>query len=87
MFGVDIEYSKAMIVITSLYFLASILPSISIFDVVIKGSIAVFLFSYAGVNELTILSIITLMWVLNFIIPSVFGSYFVLNFKLPKSEE
>ena len=87
MFGVDMEYSKAMIVITSLYFLASIVPTISIFDVVIKGSVAVFLFSYAGVNELTILSVITLMWVLNFIIPSLFGSYFVLNFKLPKSEE
>jgi len=87
MFGVDMEYSKAMIIITSLYFLASIVPTISIFDVVIKGSVAVFLFSYAGVNELTILSVITLMWVLNFIIPSLFGSYFVLNFKLPKSEE
>ena len=87
MFGVDIEYSKAMIVITSLYFLVSILPTISIFDVVIKGSVAVFLFSYVEVNELTILSIITLMWVLNFIIPSVFGSYFVLNFKLPQNEE
>ena len=86
MFGVDVDYSKAMVVITSMYFLASILPSISIFDVVIKGSVAVFLFSYVEVNELTILSIITLMWLLNFIIPSIFGSYFVLNFKLPKIE-
>jgi len=86
-FGVDISYSTAMVVITSMYFLASIIPSISIFDVVIKGSIAVFLFSYIHVSELTILSIITIMWVLNFAVPSLFGSYFVLNFKLPKTEE
>ena len=83
-FGVDIEYTKAMVIITSMYFLASIVPSISIFDVIIKGSIAVFLFGYINVNELTILSITTIMWLLNFVIPSIFGSYFVLNFKLPK---
>ena len=86
-FGVDIDYFKAMVIITSMYFLASIVPSISIFDVVIKGSIAVFLFGYIDVNELTILSITTLMWLLNFVIPSIFGSYFVLNFKLPKPIE
>ncbi|WP_282041612.1 lysylphosphatidylglycerol synthase domain-containing protein [Winogradskyella flava] len=86
-FGVDVAYSKAMVVINSMYFLASIIPSISIFDVVIKGSVAVFLFGYVEVNELTILSIITIMWLLNFVLPSLFGSYFVLNFKLPRIEE
>jgi len=84
MFGVDVEYSKAMVVITSMYLLASIVPSVAIFDVIIKGSVAVFLFGFVEVNELTILSIIMLMWLLNFMIPSLFGSYFVLNFKLPK---
>ncbi|MDB9720864.1 hypothetical protein OAA67_03195 [Winogradskyella sp.] len=87
LFGVDIAYSEAMVNITSLYFLASIIPTISIFDVVIKGSIAVFLFNYLAINELTILSVITLMWLLNFAIPSVLGSYFVLNFKRPKKEK
>jgi predicted DNA-binding ribbon-helix-helix protein len=83
-FGVDVAYTKAMVLITSMYFLASIVPSISIFDVVIKGSVAVFLFDYVAVNELTILSIIMIMWLLNFAIPSMFGSYFILNFKLPQ---
>lgn len=86
MFGVDIYYTKAMVVITSMYFLASITPSISIFDVVIKGSIAVFLFGYVDINELTVLSSITLMWLLNFVIPSIFGSYFVFNFKRPHNK-
>ncbi|HLT54285.1 MAG TPA: hypothetical protein VKZ97_10350, partial [Flavobacteriaceae bacterium] len=53
-----------------------------IFDVVVKGSVAVYLFDFAGVNELVILSTTTLMWLLNFVLPSVFGSYFVLNFNL-----
>ena len=70
-----------------MYLLASIIPSIFIFDVIIKGSIAVYLFSLAGVNELIILSIITLMWGLNFVTPSVFGSYYVLNFNFPKNQD
>lgn len=84
MFGVDLQYINAMIVITSMYLLSSIIPSIFIFDVIIKGSLAVYLFGLIGVNELTILSIITLMWLLNFVLPSLFGSYFVLQFKFPK---
>jgi len=83
LFGYRINYFDAMVFISSMYFLASVIPSIFIFDVVIKGSIAVFLFSLLGFNELIILSIITIMWILNFMLPSILGSYFVLRFKLP----
>ncbi len=87
LFGVNVSYYNAMVVITSMYLLASIIPSIFIFDVVIKGSVAVYLFSLVGVNEFTTLSIVTLMWLLNFVLPSVFGSYYVLNFNLPKTND
>ena len=83
-FGIDVSYIDAMVVITSMYLLASIIPSIFIFDVVIKGSVAVYLFSIVEVNEFTVLCIVTIMWLLNFVIPSFFGSYFVMKFKLPK---
>ncbi|WP_237239660.1 lysylphosphatidylglycerol synthase domain-containing protein [Wocania arenilitoris] len=87
LFGVNMTYINTMIIITSMYLLASIIPSIFIFDVVIKGSIALYLFDLAGVNEFTILSIITLMWLFNFVVPSLFGSFYVLNFNLPKNED
>ena len=80
LFGVEVSYFNAMIVITTMYLLTSIVPTIFIFDVVVKGSIALYLFNIAGVNDLTILSVTTLMWMLNFVLPSVFGSLFVLNF-------
>ena len=86
-FGVDIDYKSAMIVISSMHLLASIIPSLAVFDVLIKTSAAVYLFSFLDVDELTILSISTLMWLLNFILPSMFGSYFVLNFKVPKASD
>ncbi|WP_406682661.1 flippase-like domain-containing protein [Seonamhaeicola sp. MEBiC1930] len=86
-FKAEINYQNAMMCITSMYFLSSIVPSIFIFDVVIKGSIAIYLFGFIQINELTILSITTIMWLLNFVLPSLFGSYYVLNFNLPKHED
>ena len=83
-FGVSVSYYNAMVVITSMYLLASVIPSVFIFDVVIKSSVAVYLFSIVGVNDFTTLSVVTLMWLLNFVLPSLFGSYYVLNFNLPK---
>lgn len=85
-FNVDISYINAMVVITSMYLLASIIPSLFIFDVIIKGSVAVYLFSKIGINEFTILTIVLLMWILNFVLPSIIGSFYVLSFKLPKSD-
>jgi len=84
LFGVDITYFIAMIVITSMYLLSSIIPTIFVFDVVVKGSVSLYLFSFVGVNELTILSVVTLMWMLNFVTPSVLGSLYVLNFDYDK---
>ncbi len=87
LFDINMTYLDAMIIIASMYLLASIIPSIFIFDVVIKGSVALYLFALVEVNELTILSVITIMWLLNFVLPSVFGSFYVLNFNLPQNED
>ncbi|MDT0558964.1 lysylphosphatidylglycerol synthase domain-containing protein [Ichthyenterobacterium sp. W332] len=82
LFAIDVTYFRAMSVITTMYLLASIIPSIFIFDVIVKGSVAVYLFSLVGINEITILSIILIMWILNTVLPSIIGSYFVINFNV-----
>lgn len=86
-FEVDVTYLNGMIVITTMYLISSIIPSIFLFDVVIKGSIALYLFDIVGVNNLTILTIILLMWILNFVLPSIIGSFFVLNYKHSRTIE
>ncbi|MDO6595458.1 lysylphosphatidylglycerol synthase domain-containing protein [Oceanihabitans sp. 2_MG-2023] len=85
-FGVETSYFHAMVAITSMYLIASVIPSIFIFDILIKGSVAVYIFTTVGVNEFTILSIVLLMWILNFVLPSILGSFYVLTFKLPKNK-
>ncbi len=81
LFGVQIDYITAMIFISSMYILSSIIPTLFVFDAVIKGSIGIYLFSFINVSELLILSISTCMWLLNFVLPTFFGSIFILKFK------
>jgi MFS family permease len=81
LFGVELDYFTSLFLIFTIYLLASILPSLTIFDWAIKGSVAIFLFSFVNVNELTIVTITMLMYLLNFAIPAILGSIFVLNFK------
>ncbi len=80
-FNIEISYINAISAIASVYFIASIIPMLSLFDVVLKGTVAVWVFSYFNTNALSILSVTTLMWIFNFVIPAIIGSYFVLTFK------
>ena len=80
-FNVEITYIEAISAIASVYFVASIVPMLSLFDVVLKGTVAVWIFSYFDIPPITILTITTLMWILNFVVPAIIGSYYVLTFK------
>ena len=78
---VQLPYVLLMATITSVYFLASSLPSFQFLDFAVKGSVAVFFFGKLGVNEWIVVFISTLMWFLNTVLPVIIGSYFVFTFK------
>lgn len=80
-FDVDLPYLQLMSCITSVYFLASSLPSFQFLDFAVKGSVAVYFFGILGVNEWIVVFITALMWFLNVVLPVVIGSYYVINFK------
>ncbi len=80
-FDVDLAYLPLMAAVTSVYFLASSLPSFQFLDFAVKGSVAIFFFGILGVNEWIVIFVTTLMWFLNIVLPVVIGSYYVLSFK------
>jgi len=79
-FGVEIDYFIVMPVIFSMYLISSIIPGFVLFDWLVKGSVAVTLFRFFEVNDIIILSITASMWILNFAIPAIVGSFYVLTF-------
>lgn len=78
--GADLTYSTSMPIIFIMYFISSLIPGFVIFDWLIKGSVALTLFSYFNVNETLIISTTMIMWILNFALPAIIGSYFVMTF-------
>jgi hypothetical protein len=79
-FDVDLPYFSLIATISSVYFLASSLPTFQFLDFAVKGSVAVYFFGILGVNEWIVIFISTLMWFLNVVLPVVIGTYYVLNF-------
>lgn len=80
-FDIQIPYLDAISAISVMYLVSSLIPMFSLFDVVLKGSVAVWVFSYFNADISSILAITSFMWGLNFAIPATLGSYFVLSFK------
>jgi hypothetical protein len=81
LFGIETDYYTLMLLVFAMYLIASLIPSLPMFDWIIKGSVAVFVFHLIGINELVVVSITMLMWLLNFGLPAIIGSYFVMGFK------
>jgi hypothetical protein len=79
-FDVDLPYLILIAAISSVYFLASSLPTFQFLDFAVKGSVAVYFFGILGVNEWVVVFVTTLMWFLNVVLPVLIGSYYVLNF-------
>jgi uncharacterized membrane protein YbhN (UPF0104 family) len=80
LFQVDLNLFQAYIMLSSMYFISAMLPMFSLFDFVIKGAVAVWLFEKAGISPEIILSITTIMWLFNFVFPAILGSFGVLNY-------
>ncbi|MGV6829198.1 MAG: hypothetical protein ACWA45_07355 [Flavobacteriales bacterium] len=67
-----------------MYLLVSIVPNLFIFDIIIRAGVAVWVFSLVNISELTILCVVLSSWILNFVFPSVLGSYFMFTYQPKK---
>ncbi len=77
-FGVEISYFTLIAVVAAVYLLASSLPNFQALDFALKGSVAIYLFGFFGVDEWVVTIVATLIWILNLVIPISIGSIFVL---------
>lgn len=80
-FGASIDTTTAFLLIFTSYLLVSLLPTMLILDVVIRGSVALWLFSFEVVPELIVLSAVFFMWLFNFVFPALIGSIYVVRFQ------
>ena len=80
-FGVDKPFFEIYFALTLMYLFSSFLPTLQLFDVVIKGSVGVFLFNKIGVSVAVVLQTSFIMWLFNMVLPYFIGLYYWLKFK------
>ena len=83
-FQVDVSYPLLISAVFSTYILASMIPTMIIFDAFIKGGFAVWIFGLLQVPQIIVLTIVLTVWILNFGLPGLAGSYYVLRYKKAK---
>ena len=81
-FEVHVSYIDSIILITSMLFVVSVIPTIAITEIGVRGSVALYLFSFVSLNSAGILSATFVMWVINLLLPALIGTVFIftLNF-------
>ncbi|MAW20860.1 MAG: hypothetical protein CMD16_00505 [Flavobacteriales bacterium] len=82
LFEVDIGYVNSMILIMTMLLVVSVIPTIAITEIGVRGSVAIFLFGLLSSNIVGILSATFVMWVINLLLPALLGTLFIftLNF-------
>ena len=81
LFGVDISYFDSIILTMVMLFVISIIPTIAISEIGIRGSVSVYLFGLVSANTLGILSATFVLWVINLLLPAILGAFFVFTLK------
>lgn len=80
-FEVSLSFHLTIASIFLVYIISSFVPILSMFDALLKGSVAVYIFSWFNIEPILILCVTTIMWILNALFPSVLGIIFLLKSK------
>jgi len=81
LFGVNIAYADAIILIMIMLFVISVIPTIAITEIGIRSSVAIFLFGLISSNTVGIFSATFVMWIINLLLPALIGTAFIFTLK------
>jgi hypothetical protein len=88
-FGTGIPFDQAMILIPVIYLVMTLVPTVALTDLGIRGSVSIFIFGLyfekSGIiitdANMAILAATTVIWLINLIIPAISGTFFVYSLK------
>jgi hypothetical protein len=89
LFGVPVPYLHAMLLIALSYLLISIIPTIALSEIGVRGSLTIYIFGRYFDNTglwsenmaLAVLAASTGLWLLNIALPALMGVFFVHRLK------
>ena len=95
MMGVEIPVHLAYLLISLIYFIMALIPTVALSELGVRGSVAIYFFGfyfslvhvYSGGLNFSILAASILQWVINLGIPSVAGSIFLFRLQFFRNNE
>ena len=84
-FDVEINYLDAITLTMIMLLIISIIPTIAITEISVRGSVAVSLFGLISFNTIGILSAALALWIINLVLPALIGTFFVFSLKFFRS--
>ena len=82
MLNIPIAPINLWIALGVLFLLLSIIPSISLTDLVIRGQIILVLLEPYYNNSLMLICLSTIIWAVNFLLPAIIGAFLLINFRI-----
>jgi hypothetical protein len=82
MLSIPVDWIDLSIAMMALLFFLSMIPAISLTDLVIRGQLFLLLMAPFYQNDIMLIALTTLIWIVNFLIPSILGAILLLGFRL-----
>ncbi len=82
-FGIEVNIFKGLVMITSIYFVQTMIPSIAIVEMGVRGNVALFFMGYLTSNDLGVLATTFTLWSINLLLPALGGMLVLLRVDLP----
>ena len=79
--GLDISLLDSLTMSSLTFFSMSVIPSIALTEIGVRGSVSVFFFGFISENVLGIMTAAFSLWFINLVIPAIVGTLFVYQLK------
>jgi hypothetical protein len=82
MLHIPIDFVTLWVAISVMFLCISILPTVSLTELVIRGQLIVLLLTPYCNNSLLLISLSTIIWLVNFLLPAIIGAFLLLSFRM-----
>jgi len=86
LFGIRIPYPVALLLISMIYYVMSLVPTIALTEIGVRGAVAVFFLGQITDQPIEILNSTLSLWLINLVIPALIGTVFIFMFNLEKAK-
>lgn len=86
-FGIEVNFFTGITGVALIFVIQSVLPAVTFTEIGIRGAVVIFVFEKFSSNFAALLAAAYLLWLINIIIPTIFGGIFILTLKRNNQEK